>query len=54
MPTIRTTFVPDREIEVGEAELLDLQRQGLVLETKATTDEGARKAAVRQTEKESD
>lgn len=30
MPTIRTTLEPDREIEVGDAEALDLARLGLV------------------------
>lgn len=28
---VRTTFEPDREVEVGPAELLDLQRQGLLV-----------------------
>ena len=32
MPTIRTTMRPDREIEVGDAEYLDLKRQGLLLD----------------------
>ena len=32
MPTVRTTMQPDREIEVGEVEYLDLKRQGLLLE----------------------
>lgn len=32
MPDIRTTMQPDRVIKVDEAELLDLDRQGLVLE----------------------
>lgn len=31
MPLIRTTIDPDREVEVDERELLDLQRQGLVV-----------------------
>lgn len=30
MPTIRTTMRPDVEIEVGDAEYLDLTRQGLI------------------------
>jgi hypothetical protein len=30
MPTVRTTMQPDREIEVDDAEYLDLQRQGLL------------------------
>lgn len=32
MPTVRTTMQPDKEIEVGEVEYLDLKRQGLLLE----------------------
>jgi hypothetical protein len=32
---IRTTMRPDQEIEVGDAEYLDLQRQGLVLDPEA-------------------
>lgn len=31
MPTVRTTMQPDQEIEVGDAEYLDLSRQGLIL-----------------------
>lgn len=31
MPTVRTTMRPDQEIEVGDAEYLDLQRQGLLV-----------------------
>lgn len=38
--TIRTTMRPDVEIEVGDAEYLDLQRMGLVV-----TDEPAAPAA---------
>ncbi|NUU26112.1 MAG: hypothetical protein HOV68_32120 [Streptomycetaceae bacterium] len=30
---VRTTNQPDREIEVDDRELLDLQRQGLVVES---------------------
>jgi hypothetical protein len=30
--TVRTTMQPDREIEVDDAELLDLQRMGLLVE----------------------
>jgi hypothetical protein len=29
--TVRTTMQPDREIEVDDADYLDLQRQGLLL-----------------------
>lgn len=32
MPIVRTTLQPDRAIEVSSAELLDLQRQGLLVE----------------------
>lgn len=32
MPTVRTTMRPDQPIEVDDAELLDLQRQGLLVE----------------------
>lgn len=32
MPTVRTTMQPDKEIEVGEADYLDLQRQGLLVQ----------------------
>lgn len=31
MPIVRTTMRPDLEIEVDDAELLDLQRQGLLV-----------------------
>lgn len=30
--TVRTTMRPDLEIEVGDADYLDLQRQGLLVE----------------------
>ena len=45
---IRTTIRPDVEVEVSDAELAELRAQGLVLDTKATTDEGAVRAASRQ------
>lgn len=35
MPTVRTTMQPDREIEVGDADYLDLKRQGLLVEDPA-------------------
>jgi hypothetical protein len=35
MPTVRTTMQPDLEIEVGDAEYLDLKRQGLLVEADA-------------------
>jgi hypothetical protein len=31
MPIVRTTFRPDKTIEVDDAEYLDLQRQGLLV-----------------------
>lgn len=34
---VRTTFQPDVELEVGPAEYLDLQRQGLLVEPKKKT-----------------
>jgi len=34
--TVRTTIHPDEEIEVDQAEYLDLQRQGLLVQEKAT------------------
>ena len=49
MPKVRTTISPTEELDVGDAELLDLRRRGLVLEgTRAHTDEGLTAAAVRQ------
>ena len=36
MPIIRTTMQPDVDLEVSDAELLDLTRQGLVAETRPT------------------
>lgn len=43
MPTVRTTMRPDDELEVSEAEYLDLRRQGLLIEDEdanpATPDE---------------
>lgn len=32
MPTVRTTMQPHLELEVGDAEYLDLKRQGLLVE----------------------
>ena len=34
--TVRTTMRPDQEIEVGDADYLDLQRQGLLVPETAT------------------
>ena len=36
MPTVRTTIQPHVELEVGDAEYLDLQRQGLLIEDAPT------------------
>ena len=38
MPTVRTTMQPDKEIDVDDAEYLDLQRQGLLVEETADQD----------------
>lgn len=38
MPTVRTTMRPDQTIEVDDAEYLDLQRQGLLVEEDAAKD----------------
>lgn len=47
MHIVRTTMQPDREIEVGDADYLDLQRQGLLIEeTPAPTPEPAPAASV--------
>lgn len=35
MPTVRTTIQPHVALEVGDAEYLDLKRQGLLLEEDA-------------------
>jgi len=35
---VRTTMQPDVEVEVNEAELLDLRRQGLLVEDPQTPD----------------
>lgn len=45
MPEIRTTFEPDKVITVDDREAAELESQGLIFHTKATTDEGARRAA---------
>ena len=47
MPKLRTTIRPEEELDVSEQEATDLHRLGLVLDTKATTPEGARRAAER-------
>lgn len=39
--TVRTTMQPDRDIEVGDADYLDLQRQGLLLPDVTKTDTAA-------------
>ncbi|MGW5175905.1 hypothetical protein ACWERY_16275 [Streptomyces sp. NPDC004082] len=42
---VRTTMRPDEEIEVGDAEYTDLQRQGLLVEDDAHEDVPAETAA---------
>lgn len=37
MPIVRTTIQPHVELEVGDAEYLDLQRQGLLIEDAPAT-----------------
>lgn len=49
MPKIHTTLEPEKELDVSEAEALDLERMGLLVKTAATTPEGVRRAAERQT-----
>lgn len=44
---VRTTIQPDVELEVDDAELQALRAQGLLLDTKAKTNAGARRAAER-------
>lgn len=46
MPTVRTTMRPDVEVEVGDADYLDLKRQGLLVET---TNEPALPPAAKKT-----
>lgn len=41
---VRTTFRPDEEVEVTEGELLDLQRQGLLVEDKEKAEPSKAKA----------
>lgn len=59
MPKIRTTMRPDDEIEVSDAEYLDLRRQGLLVqdeddnpatpdETPATSETGAARTTTRK------
>lgn len=45
---LRTTMRPTEELEVSPEEATDLQRMGLVLDTKATTEKGLIAAAQRQ------
>lgn len=49
MQTLRTTINPTEEITVDDREAVDLEAMGLVLTgTRATTDDGLTKAALRQ------
>lgn len=52
MPKLRTTIQPEKELDVSEQEAADLRALGIVLETAATTPEGARRAAERQSAQE--
>jgi hypothetical protein len=45
---IRSSHRPEKELKVDDAELLDIERYGMRVNTTATTDEGARKAAEAQ------
>ncbi|MEV6504791.1 hypothetical protein AB0M61_01550 [Streptomyces sp. NPDC051642] len=36
MPTVRTTFQPDKEIEVGDVEYAQLKTQGLLVDEPAS------------------
>ena len=45
---VRTTIRPLDELEVDDRELADLTAQGLLLDTKATTEDGILKAAEQQ------
>lgn len=47
MRTVRTTMRPDVEIEVGDAEYLDLKRQGLLVDDE--TPEPAAQPAAKKT-----
>jgi hypothetical protein len=49
VPKVRTTF-DGKERDVSDREAQSLRAMGVVLNTKATTDEGARKAAERKTQ----
>jgi hypothetical protein len=37
LPTVRTTIQPDVDVEVSDAEYVDLQRQGLLVEAPTAT-----------------
>lgn len=46
---VRTTMRPDVEVEVGDADYLDLKRQGLLVEDGPTTSEPASPPAAKKT-----
>lgn len=48
MPKVFSTHEPGVERDVSEQEAADLAAWGLVLDTKATTEQGRQKAAERQ------
>lgn len=51
MPSVRVTQFPDQVLEVGEAEYLDLKRQGLIYEDPAEESK-PRQAAAQPAKKE--
>jgi hypothetical protein len=50
VPKLRTTIEPEKELDVSDAEERDLRALGVVLDTHASTPEGARRAAERKTQ----
>lgn len=48
MTLIRTTMQPHLEVEVGDAEYLDLKRQGLLVEAPAPTTPAASAPAIKK------
>lgn len=49
MPIVRTTLRPDVEVEVGEADYLDLKRQGLLVEDALTVPAPAPQPTIKKT-----
>lgn len=46
--TVRTTMMPEVDIEVDDSGLLDLQRQGLLVETEDSTTQAEQTARTEQ------